>query len=126
MASTKIGTVADFPEEQATGIDVNGIQIAVFNIEGEFFAIQDNCMHKDLPLSDIGHPGHVDPEAGDTPLPLIEHGEVRGEIDEGELKVKCPWHYMEWDLDSGESQVFDYCLPTYEVSVDGEDVFIEL
>lgn len=33
-------------------IVAEGIAIAVFNIEGEFYAIEDSCTHQGLPLSD--------------------------------------------------------------------------
>jgi len=36
----------------STWIDVEGIPVAVFNIHGDFLAIEDECSHESYPLSD--------------------------------------------------------------------------
>ena len=45
-----------FPEEiEDQGckiIEINSIPIAIFNLSGMFYAIEDNCPHQHLPLAD--------------------------------------------------------------------------
>src|SRR3569623_2850745 len=38
-------------------VDVDDVQIAVFNLSGEFYAIEDICTHDYAPLSDARHEG---------------------------------------------------------------------
>ncbi|MEA3276689.1 MAG: non-heme iron oxygenase ferredoxin subunit [Pseudomonadota bacterium] len=56
--------------------DVDGIAVAVFNIDGEFFAIEDQCSHEASELAD----GEID---GDT--------------------ITCPTHGAQFSLKSGEA-----------------------
>lgn len=56
-------------------IEVDKIPIAVFNINGEFFAIKDNCPHEDLPLADG----------------LVEN-----------CDILCPFHGASFDLATGK------------------------
>ena len=53
--------------------------LAVFNVDGEFFVINDTCSHGDASLCD-------------------------GEIENGE--VECPWHYAKFCIKSGKALTF--------------------
>lgn len=55
---------------------LNGRRIAVFNVGGEFFALDDDCPHRGGPLG----PGWLDAE---------------------QCKVACPLHGWEFDLRTG-------------------------
>jgi 3-phenylpropionate/trans-cinnamate dioxygenase ferredoxin subunit len=73
-------------------IAINGHPIAVFNLEGEYYAIEDCCTHQSLPLSD----GYVD---GD--------------------EITCPFHGAKFNIKSGEvtaPPAFED-LTTFEVRV---------
>lgn len=121
MTDHHIGTVAQFPEGEATSVSVDGIQLAIVNVDDELFAIVDNCLHKNLPLSKIG-----DEAVCDESLSSRKADFKLGDIDEENLTVSCPFHYMEWSLETGKSPVFDYRLPTYNVTIEGEDVYVTL
>ncbi|WP_254838518.1 Rieske (2Fe-2S) protein [Natronomonas marina] len=121
MTKHQIGTIDEFPEGKATPVSVDGIQLAIFNVDGELYAIVDNCLHKNLPLSKIG-----DDAVSDESLCSKKARFTLGEIDETNLTVSCPYHYMEWSLETGKSPVFDYRLPTYNVTIDEDDVFVTL
>lgn len=118
MTTHTIGTIEDFPEGKGTAIDIDGRKIAVFNIDGELFAVQNNCPHKNLPLHLVGHERarseKVDEEDG-----------TRGRIYDG-CKIDCPWHQAEWDLRTGYSPVVKKRIPTYEVRVEDHSVVIEM
>src|SRR4051794_28875168 len=44
--------VADLPPETATRITVAGVDIAIFNVDGVFYAIGDTCTHAEASLSE--------------------------------------------------------------------------
>lgn len=124
MTKHIIGTIEEFEEGEGTRVEVEGIPIAVFNLNGEFFGIADNCPHKNLPLHKAGHDRYlssdIDPE--DAPAG------IKGKLDGEKCTVQCPWHQWEWDLKTGENlrpETRDR-VPTYQVEVDGENVVLEL
>jgi nitrite reductase/ring-hydroxylating ferredoxin subunit len=61
---------------QARLVIVKGREIVLFNIEGEFFALQNACTHEEGPLAE---------------------GEVSGH------EVTCPWHGARFDIRTGEA-----------------------
>lgn len=42
---TDVATVEDLPPGQHKVVDVDGVEVAVFNVDGEFLAIEDICTH---------------------------------------------------------------------------------
>ena len=87
---------------------MNGRAIVVFNLGGEFFALNNRCPHRGGSL-------HLGIQTG-----LVESTEP-GRYSysrQGEM-VKCPWHGWEFDIRTGQS----WCEPTrvrvrhYPVSV---------
>ena len=81
-------------------IEVNGKAIAVFNVDGSFYAINDTCGHRGGPLGE---------------------GELDGQT------VVCPWHGWRYNVTTGENELLPN-LPTekYEVKVEGDDVLVNL
>lgn len=111
MTRTKVGSIQDFPEGEGTPVTVQGTSVAVFNLGDELKAIVDNCPHKNFPLH----------QAGTEQL-----GATLGAVDDEECSVQCPWHNLEFDLESGHNPVIDVDVPTFDVEVTDEgDVFIE-
>ncbi len=73
--------------------------IALYNVEGEFYALDGICPHNGGPLG---------------------KGKLDGCI------VTCPWHGWQFDVRSGQSQLTEtICQPGYQVRVVDEDVMIE-
>ncbi len=96
-SATKVATKSDLPVGKCISVTIGHKQVAVFNIEGKYYAIDDACSHASGPLSD---------------------GECQGTI------VTCPWHGATFDLTSGKAlsaPAFDD-LKTYPVQVDGENI----
>ena len=60
--------------DQARLVEVKGKQIALFNVDGQFFALDNTCTHRGGPLAD---------------------GEVLGH------EVTCPWHGATFDVRTG-------------------------
>ena len=82
---------------QARKVKVNSQDIALFNIDGDLFAIDDMCPHAGGPLSD----GFVDSES-----------------------VTCPWHGWEFNVKSGACRVVGLEQKTYPVKVEGDDILV--
>ena len=92
MAKHVIAKVADIPPGTRKLATVNGRGIVVFNLGGEFFALNNRCPHRGGSL-------HLGIQTG-----LIESrepGEYRYSR-RGEM-VKCPWHGWEFDIRTGKS-----------------------
>lgn len=87
--------VADVPPGKIALVHWNGRKVAVYNVDGKFYATQDECTHADGPLSE---------------------GELEGCV------IECPWHYSRFDVTSGAVVEKPAKLPlaTYRVILEGE------
>ena len=97
-------TVTDtrqLPPGQAAAFDVEGVRIAVFNVGGTYYAIDDTCPHAGAPLSS----GYVDG-----------------------TRVGCPWHGADFCLKSGAvlSPPARGPVRTYPVFLQGTDLQVEV
>ncbi len=81
-------------------IEINGKPLALFNVDGGFYAINDVCGHRGGPLGE---------------------GELDGKT------VICPWHGWRYNVTTGENELVPD-LPTekYDVKIDGEDILVDL
>ncbi|MDY6765549.1 MAG: Rieske 2Fe-2S domain-containing protein, partial [Halobacteria archaeon] len=50
----KVAEVGDIEPGRGIGVDVNGIEVAVFNVDGDYYAISNRCAHQKAPLSKAG------------------------------------------------------------------------
>jgi nitrite reductase/ring-hydroxylating ferredoxin subunit len=101
MGFTKIATVADVPAGLAKQVAVNGRMLAVFNVGGTFYVLDDTCPHRGGPLSE---------------------GEVHG------TEVTCPWHAANFDLTTGKHLCppARQDVRTYKVQVVGDEIQVEI
>jgi len=87
---------------------VNGRAIVVFNLGGEFFALNNRCPHRGSSLCQGKQTGLVESD-GPGNYRYSRPGEI----------IRCPWHGWEFDIRTGQS----WCDPTrvrarpYTVSV---------
>jgi nitrite reductase (NADH) small subunit len=125
MTKHEIGTVDDFPEQQGTKVTIDGIEIAVFNIDGELYGINDMCPHKNLPLHPAGRGRIVSEPDGECP-PTCADGQTIGSINADARTVNCPWHGLEVSLESGTNRITEQAVATYDIEVDGETVYAVL
>ncbi len=116
----KIGTIDEFPEGRGTKVDVDGIEIAVFNLDGDLYGISNLCPHRRLPLHRAGEPKRRPADEVDEDVDTI------GEVDPEEGCIRCPWHRLEFDLESGVNSQTDQQVGTFDVEVDGDEVFVEI
>ena len=97
----EVAHVGEIPRRSARTIRWNDVQIAIFrSASNRFFALKDECPHKQGPLSEG-----------------IVHGE----------KVTCPLHAWVLELSTGEATGADVgCTERFEVKVEDEIVRILL
>ena len=97
----KIAETKDILPGTAGAYDVEGQRVAVFNVGGTLYAIDDTCPHAGGPLSE---------------------GQVDGS------KVTCPWHSADFDLKTGAvlgPPAFEG-VKSYKVVVEGNDIKVEV
>src|SRR3954469_6592732 len=109
MARHVVAAVGEIPPNGSRKVTVKGRDIAVFHVNGEYFALTDRCPHEGGSLCAgrlIGLVRSKEPGQYDYSRP-------------GEM-LQCSWHGWEFDIRTGQS----YCDPdsirarTYQVSVE--------
>lgn len=101
--------------------EVEGREVAVFNLDGEYRAYLNWCLHQGGPVCEGTITGTIeasyDREAGETSLTWTRDGEV----------LMCPWHGWEYDVTTGEClSRRTHQLPSYPVSIRDDQIVIEL
>jgi 3-phenylpropionate/trans-cinnamate dioxygenase ferredoxin component len=97
----KVATRAELPPGGKTLAEVDGRPIAVFNVEGSYYAIDDVCTHDGGPLAE---------------------GDLEG------CEIRCPRHGARFDVRTGKALSFPAFEPvaTLRVEVRGDDVWVAL
>jgi len=97
----KIAEVKDVLPGRAAAFTVEGQRIALFNVEGTYYAIADTCTHRGGSLS---------------------QGDVDG------TRVTCLWHGSEFDLKTGAvlGPPAQEAVSSYRVVVEGDDIKVEV
>ena len=97
----KVAHTADPASGSAKCVEVAGKKIALFNLQGSFYAIDDTCTHRGGPLCE---------------------GEVAGE------EVTCPWHGAVYNIKTGAvlKPPAPQGVASYPVRVQGADVEVEV
>lgn len=95
-------------------VAVDGREIGVFNVKGEYFALLNYCPHRAGPLCH----GRVGPLVTSADVYQMDF-EREGEI------LKCPWHMWEFDIRTGRA-LFDpkMIVRTYEVRQEESDIVL--
>lgn len=95
----KIAAREEIPEDEGRTFVVGEERIAVFDVQGTLYAIEDTCMHRGGSLG---------------------KGELDGPV------VTCPRHGWEWDVTTGEL-VFKrkFALARYSVREEEGSVFVD-
>ena len=95
MAAVAVGHEGDVAPGQALRVVVQGIPIAIFNVNDEYFAIGDTCTHEEFSLSE---------------------GEL---VDE--YTIECPLHGAQYDIRTGAVLCLPATNPTDSYSIWVED-----
>ena len=97
----KVARLSEIPVGGRKLVDVDGVRIAIFNLDGELHAIEDVCTHDGGPL-------------------------VEGDVVNG-CQVQCPRHGARFDIRTGAALSMPAFEATnsYAVEIDGDDIFVE-
>ncbi len=103
---------ADLGPGERVIADLGGISVGVFNVDGDYRALKNDCPHQRAPLCEGSLTGLT---TADGP------GGFEYERD-GEI-VRCPWHGWEFDVTTGESVFNPHRVKakTFETSVEDSD-----
>ena len=105
MALVDVCAVDELPPGSVKIIRAGELSVGVYNLNGEFYALEDRCSHDDGPLAE---------------------GEV--ELDEDDAVVICPRHGARFDIRSGRALTLPAYLPveTFPVVVDDGTIKVDL
>ena len=100
-AFVKVAKSDEIAPGQGKMVEVDGKKIALLNVDGAFYAIDDTCTHRGGPLSE---------------------GELNGN------QVTCPWHGAVFDVTTGGvlRPPAPRGVSRYNVRVEGEDIEVEI
>ena len=94
----RVARVADVAPGTGKTVVVAGREIALFNVAGIFYAIDNTCPHQGGPLSE---------------------GWIEG------ATVTCPWHSWCFKMSDGKMTLGDYAsVDAFDVRVDGDEVAV--
>lgn len=96
-----VARVADVPPGRMKRVEVDGRDVALVNLDGAFFALDNNCPHNGGPLA-------------------------QGSLDACAAQLTCPWHAWTWDVRTGRAVAppVGYRAVTYPVRIDGDAVLV--
>ena len=101
-------------------VTAEGKSIGVFNVDGEYYAIENNCAHEHGPICEGKVQGTLEGEWSGP-------GERVTERFTDEPAIACPWHGWEFDLEEGTHLGDDsISIPTYDVIVEGGTIYIKI
>ncbi|MEX2159509.1 MAG: non-heme iron oxygenase ferredoxin subunit [Dehalococcoidia bacterium] len=97
----KVGKTSDVEPGTAKAFEVDGRSVAVCNVDGTYYAIDDVCTHDGGPL---------------------DQGLLDG------TQIECPRHGARFDVTTGRALTLPAVMPVnaYPVRVEGDDIEVSL
>ncbi|MGH7309401.1 MAG: Rieske (2Fe-2S) protein [Candidatus Rokuibacteriota bacterium] len=100
QSRVRVASVAEVPSGQGRVVQAGSHTLALFNVDGRLYAIDNGCPHRGGPLGE---------------------GDLEGGV------VTCPWHAWRWEVSTGlnvnNPAVKVACFP---VTVANGEVFVEV
>ena len=94
----KVAKLSELPAGSCREFQADGKVIAVFNVNGTVYALDNTCLHRGGPLG---------------------QGGLEGEV------VTCPWHGWQYNVTTGAAAFNEQIkVETYEVKLEGEDILV--
>ncbi len=99
MEFVRVATVGEIEPGRGKRVEVGEEEIAVFNLDGEYYAIGDTCSHEEASLSE---------------------GDVFGDC------VECPLHGAQFDITTGKNLTLPAVspVPSYPVKLEGDAILV--
>ena len=99
MAFIRAAKKDEVPPGTVREFQLDGRTIALANVEGQFYAIHNVCLHRGGPLG-------------------------QGELDD--RIVTCPWHGWQYDVTTGKVTVNpEVGVETFPIELRGDDIFVD-
>ena len=97
----KVAQTGEIPAGKTKVVEARGQRLALSNVEGKFYAVQDLCTHDNGPLGE---------------------GELVGE------EIECPRHGARFNVKTGAAVTLPAVIPvkTFPVKVSGDEVLVEI
>lgn len=97
----QVAKKSQIPPNSAIGVEVEGKSLALVNLNGDIYALDDSCPHEGGALSD---------------------GEIDGQ------EITCPWHHSRFNIRTGRVTMdpADEDVATYRVRLVGDAVEVEI
>lgn len=113
-----VGRVGEIAEGSARIIEINGREIGIFYVNGQYYALPNICIHQSGPLCK----GRI---SGTLTATLASNWQFQW-VYEGEI-VTCPWHALEFHVPTGQCLAFpNRKLRTYPVKVENDEIKVVL
>ncbi|MFB6096565.1 MAG: Rieske (2Fe-2S) protein [Haloferacaceae archaeon] len=115
----EVAPVAEFDPGERRFVTAGGRPVGVFNVDGEFYAVENVCAHEGGPVCEGKLQGALVGE-------YVEPGERIVEEFSDTPALSCPWHGWEYDVTTGE-HLGDpsVSLATFDVVVEDGTVYVE-
>ena len=97
----KVAELGDIPDGEGRAFAVRGAKIAIFNMDGELYAIDDTCTHDEASLAE---------------------GWLEGDA------VECPLHGAQFNVKTGEALSMPAVVGVnqYRLQIEGDEILIEV
>ncbi len=100
MPRLRVAAAGELATGEGRVVEVEGRELALFNVDGVYHCIENACPHRGGPLGE---------------------GDLEGRV------VSCPWHAWRWDVTTGANTNNPAVrVAAYPVTVEGGAVFVEL
>ena len=100
MALMRAAKTDELPVGSVREFQVEGKTLAIANVDGKFYAINNTCLHRGGPLG---------------------QGELQGKI------LTCHWHGWQYDITTGKLTMNPAVgVECYALEVKGEDIWVDL
>lgn len=100
MGFVRTAKIAELPPGTVREFQIEGRAVALANVDGKVYAINNTCLHRGGPLG---------------------QGILEGKV------VTCPWHGWQFDVTSGNAvQNPKAAVDCYRAEVRGVDIFVDL
>lgn len=92
----RCANLGDLAEGSCKAVEIAGRSVALFNVQGQIYCLDNTCLHRGGPLGE---------------------GMLEGEV------VTCPWHLWQYNVRTGENLLDPSVkVATYSVQVEGNDI----
>jgi nitrite reductase/ring-hydroxylating ferredoxin subunit len=96
----KVASLSDLGAGTCRTVEANGKSVALFNVAGTIYALDNTCLHRGGPLGD---------------------GMLEGDV------ITCPWHSWQYSVKTGENvRNSAVKVVTYPVRVQGNDIEVSV